>query len=305
MALFSDFFNEYPYRDTSTLNLDWLLKHYKQIVDDVQALKDWRIETAEDLVNLHNEVNRIANEIDTFETQINKRFAELDTAIHSDFNSLATEIRNEMAQTKTEVEREFASALELFTVRYNELVNQVTSDITDMKREIQNLTYSLEVAIGNFRGEMVSYIDERFDLFLQNLPDYEHLLVFNPFRGYQTTIQTAINDLYAYSAFWGITCRQFDSLQLTCEEFEAFELTCIEFDREAYKLLGYPDPETHMRDPFTGEIALISTVVYKLYDLHMGGLTVLAFEALDLTAEEFDAKEVTAFEFDFFGAEAA
>lgn len=304
MSLFP-FFNEYPYRDTESLNLDWLLKNYKKIVDDVAALNNWKIETVEDLENLHAEVNRISGEISGFETEINNRFAQLDSAIHSDFDSLATEIRNEMAQTQTNLEHEFATALDLFTERYNNLVNQVTTDITDMKREIQELTYALNVAIGDFRGEMVAYIDERFDLFLQNLPDYEHLLVFNPFRGEQTTIQEAINDIYSYSAFWGITARQFDDMGLTCEEFEAFELTCTEFDRDAYKLLGYPDPDTHMIDPFSGEINLIKNVVMELYELHSMGLTAGEFDALDLTAQEFDNKEVTAFQFDFFGAEAA
>ena len=304
MSLFP-FFNEYPYRDTESLNLDWLLKNYKKIVDDVAALNNWKIETVEDLTALHIQVNNIENEIDTFEDEINRRFAQLDSAIHSDFDSLATEIRNEMAQTQTNLEHEFATALDLFTERYNNLVNQVTTDITDMKREIQELTYALNVAIGDFRGEMVAYIDERFDLFLQNLPDYEHLLVFNPFRGEQTTIQEAINDIYSYSAFWGITARQFDDLGLTCEEFEAFELTCTEFDRDAYKLLGYPDPDTHMIDPFSGEINLIKNVVMELYELHSMGLTAGEFDALDLTAQEFDNKEVTAFQFDFFGAEAA
>ena len=305
MGLFDGFFNEYPYRDTENLNLDWLLKKYKAILDDVAALKSWRIETVEDLTALHAEVSRISGEINTFESQINARFAQLDTAIHADFNALAGDIRNEMDQTKRELEREFETALELFTAQYTELKNSVEHDITDMKRQINDLAYALETAIGAFRSEMVDYINERFDLFIQNLPDYEHLLVYNPFRGYQTTIQEAINDIYSFSAFWGITCREFDSLELTCEEFEAFELTCAEFDRYSYKLLGYPDPATHMRDPFTGQINLISNVVMELYGLHAQGLTASAFDALDLTASEFDAKEVTAFEFDFFGSEAA
>lgn len=303
--LFGGFFNEYPYRDTENLNLDWLLKKYKQILDDVEALKAWRIEHEGEYEALLAEVNRVAGEIDTFEAQINKRFADLDASIHADFDTLTTEIRNELAQTQAEIEREFAEALAQFTAQYQALKAEIELELTNMKREINALAYELAEAIGSFREEMVSYIDERFDLFIQNLPDYEKLVIYNPIRGYQTTVQVAINDLYSATNFWGLTAREFDSLELTCAEFESYELTCHEFDTLGYKLLGYPDPDTHMRDPFTGLIAPIKDVVMELYGLHMGALTVAEFEALDLTCEEFDAKEVTAFEFDFFGSEAA
>lgn len=303
--LFGGFFNEYPYRDTENINLDWLLKNYQKIVNDVQALKDWRVEHEGEYEALLAEVNRVAGEIDTFEAQINARFADLDASIHADFVTLAGEIRSELAQTQAEIEREFDEALAEFTAQYQALKAQIETELADMKRQINALAFELAEAIGQFRGEMISYIDERFDLFLQNLPDYEHLMVYNPIRGYQTTVQIAINDLYSATNFWGLTAKQFDSLELTCAEFESYELTCHEFDTLGYKLLGYPDPDTHMRDPFTGLIAPIKDVVMELYGLHMGALTVAEFEALDLTCEEFDAKEVTAFEFDFFGSEAA
>ena len=303
--LFGGFFNEYPYRDIENLNLDWLLKNYQKIVNDVKALNDWRAVHEGEYEALLAEVNRVAGEIDTFETQINKQFADLDASIHADFETLTAEIRNELAQTQADIEREFAEALAEFTAQYQALKAEIELELANMKREINALAYELAEAIGSFREEMVSYIDERFDLFIQNLPDYEKLVIYNPIRGYQTTVQVAINDLYSACNFWGLTAREFDSLELTCEEFESYELTCHEFDTLGYKLLGYPDPDTHMRDPFTGLIAPIKDVVMELYGLHMGALTVAEFEALDLTCGEFDAKEVTAFEFDFFGSEAA
>ena len=304
MSLFG-FFNEYPYRDIENLNLDWLLKNYKQILDDVTALKAWRTQHEGEYEALLNEVTRIANEIDTFETQINKRFADLDASIHADFDALSADIREELAQTQADIEREFAEALADFTAQYIALKNEVENELAQMKREINNLTYELREAIGNFREEMAAYIDMRFAEFIANLPDYEHLMVFNPIRGYQTTVQIAINDLYSATNFWGLTAGEYDSLELTAEEFDNYGLTAHEFDTLGYKLLNYPDPDTHMRDPFTGEINLIKNVVMELYGLHSGALTAAEFDALDLTAEEYDNKGVTACECDFFGIEAA
>lgn len=303
--LFDGFFNDYPYKDTESINLDWLLKNYKQIVDDVAALKSWRTTHTGEYVALYTQVQKIDSEISTFESEINRRFANLEQTIRADFEALSADIREELKQTQEEIERDFANALEQFTAQYIALKNEIEAELVSMRRQINELAYEVQEAIGNFRVEMAEYIDERFDLFIQNLPDYERLMVYNPIRGYQTTVQIAINDLYSATNFWGLTAGEFDSLQLTCEEFESYGLTCHEFDTLGYKLLGYPDPATHMRDPFTGEINLIKNVVMELYGLHMGALTAAEFDALDLTAGEFDAKEVTAFEFDFFGAEAA
>ncbi len=305
MSLFNGFFNEYPYRDISNTNLDWLLKNYKQIVDDVAALKSWRISHTSDYNALYAQVQRIDNEISTFEAEINARFADLDAAIKADFAALSAEIRAELARTQREVEEALANALADFRRQFTEIKLEIDRELAEMKREINDLAYDLQVEIANFRIEMADYIDERFDIFIQILPDYENLIIYNPIRGTQTTVQIAINDLYSFCNFWGLTAHEFDSLGLTCAEFESYELTCHEFDTLGYKMLNYPDPDTHMIDPFTGELNLIKNVVMELYGLHAQGLTASEFDALDLTAGEFDAKEVTAFEFDFFGSEAA
>ena len=36
------FFNEYPYRNLTDLNLDWILKHFGQFVADIKELKEWQ-----------------------------------------------------------------------------------------------------------------------------------------------------------------------------------------------------------------------------------------------------------------------
>lgn len=36
------FFNDYPYTDFHELNLDWIIKHFKQFVDEIAGLEEWR-----------------------------------------------------------------------------------------------------------------------------------------------------------------------------------------------------------------------------------------------------------------------
>lgn len=266
---------------------------YNKLVSDIEALNAWKQEHTVDYNNLVNKVAGIETEIATFEAEIEQQFADLDAQIQAKFNALSADI-----------DRRFADALAEFTRMYNQLKNQIESDLANMKAEINRLALELREAIYDFRIEMVEYLDERFELFIQNLPDYTKLIVHNPVRGTDTTVQVAIDDLYASFNVFGLTAREFDSLEITCSEFDAIGITAHEFDSLGYKLLHYPDPDYYMRDPFTGETAPIKDVVMKLFALHAGTLTVDEFEALDLTCAEFDAKETTAFNFDYFGISA-
>lgn len=295
---FTDF--DFPHTNYYSSDLRELLRFYKELQDkynglvaDIAALKEWKEQHEGEYHELLRRLSAVENEIDTFEAEINANFAQLKADIYADFD-------REKAEVRAELEAEFAK----YERMYNDLKNQIEHDITEMRLEINTLMYELRDAIANFRTEMVEYIDERFELFIENLPDYEHLIVHNPVTGTDTTIQVALDDLYASFNVFGLTAKQFDSLGLTCEEFDNAGLTAHEFDSIGYKLLNYPDPTYYMRDPFTGEWALVSDVVMKLFALHAGTITAEEFDALELTCEEFDAKELTAFTFDFFGISA-
>ena len=36
------FFNEYPYRNLTDLNLDFIINHFKEFIDEIASLDDWR-----------------------------------------------------------------------------------------------------------------------------------------------------------------------------------------------------------------------------------------------------------------------
>ena len=292
---YTDF--DFPHTHFYESDLRELIAFYKELQDkynglvaDIQALKEWKTQHEGEYEALLERVETVEGEINDFEAEVEAKFADLERDLNSKFNALTTEIRNELAQTVLDINRLF-----------NELKSQIEAEIAAMKLEIKAIEYNLQEAIASFREEMGEYLDARFEQFIQSLPDYEHLIVHNPVTGTDTTVQVALDDLYASFNVFGLTAKQFDELGITCAEFDAKELTAHEFDSMGYKLLGYPDPTYYMRDPFTGEFALVSDVVMKLFALHAGTMTVNDFEALDLTCTEFDAKDITAFNFDFFG----
>lgn len=270
-----------------------LVKEYSLIIADIQAIKEWEEQHKGEYQELVRRLNSVENEINTFEQRVQNEFDALEASLNTKFNNLAEEIRLELQATVNEINRLF-----------RELRTQLEAEIAKIRVDVALMKVELEEAMADFRIEMTEYLDRRFDEFIANLPDYENLIVHNPIRGYDTTIQVAINDLYSHSNVFGLTAKEFGSLGLTCEEFEAYELTAYEFDNLGYKLLNYPDPNYYMLDPFSGEMIPVKDVVMKLYGLHEGGVTAGYFDALELTAQGFDDKETTAFVFDFFGISA-
>lgn len=52
-------FNIYPYTDFHELNLDWILKHFKEFLDEIDALNAWKTEHEaeyEELKDLYDDI---------------------------------------------------------------------------------------------------------------------------------------------------------------------------------------------------------------------------------------------------------
>ena len=230
------FNNKYPYTDFHELNLDWLLETYQQIVDHVNELLTWmathKVEYAEAMARL----TAVENEIQTFEARIEREFNALETSLQSEFAQLQTDIEKELKDTQKEIEDDFNNAIRDFTNDFEALKRSIQSDITNMEIEIRHLITYLNNSMAVINENVMDYVEARLDRFIRELPDYEDLIIYNPVRGIQTNVQTAINDLYSAFAVFGLTASQYDSLQLTAAEYDAYGLEARQYDLYGYKL---------------------------------------------------------------------
>ena len=79
--------------------LKFLLDEYDKLVNDIADLNEWREQHQDEYEELVRRVESIENEINTFETRITELFAELDRALHEDFEELKDETRQELDET--------------------------------------------------------------------------------------------------------------------------------------------------------------------------------------------------------------
>ena len=303
------FTNKYPYTDFHELNLDWLLDTYQQIVTDINSVNAWVAEHKIEYQEAITELNRIANEIDTFEAQIEAQFEQLKLEQQQSFDEQTAKLNVAIAQMTAEVQKELAD----FRQEFSQIIVDFTTQFNQIKLEIQQEIINLRVLVNQeiikLNNLVISnndyvrdYVENRLDQFLADFPTLLiDIPVYNPVRGKNTTLQQAIDDIYDMARMWGLTAIQYDSLGLTAEEYDNYSLTALEYDQNGYVLLGYPDENWYMVSPFTGQYTKVKDVVMDLAHFHMEALTAKGYDDLELEAEEYDNKNITAFDFDWFG----
>lgn len=299
-------FDHFPYTNFHELNLTWILEKMKALSAEVDTLNSWMATHKEEYQEAITRLEAVENEIATFEAEIEAQFNQLQADLEADFAEQKAELERALADTKTQIDAEMAqlqadvdAAIAQFENQFIELKADIISEVEALKlevrQEIQNF-YNIMYANNEY---VFKYVDNRLDEFINSLPEILTVMVYNPYRGEVTDIQTAINDLYDMAAIWGLTATQYDSLGLTASEYDALGLTAREYDTLGYKLL-YKDPDTWMISPFTGEYVRVQDVVTRLAGFHMDGLTAEGYDNKELTAQGYDDLELSAFDYDWF-----
>lgn len=294
------FINKYPYTDFHELNLDWLLKNYQSIIDEINEINTWvaqhQIEYEEAIARLQH----VEGEIDTFEAQVNAAFEQLRQQQQQQLDDALASINLEVDEKLQQLEADVQTAINDIYAKYDQLQVEIMNELQAFRTQINNEIIAIRNEMRANNQLVFAWVENRIQELIDSLPEILTVYVYNPYRGQTTDIQTAINDIYSVACIWGLTAQQCDDLGLTASEYDALELTALEYDTTGYKLL-YPDPNYYMMSPFTGEMTHIKNVVTRLCYFHMEGLTAEEYDQKELTADEYDALELTAFDYDWFG----
>ena len=291
------FWNKYPYTDFHEMNLDWLLTTYQKIVEDIQTLQQWVTTHQGEYEEAMRRLAAVENEIDTFETQIRAQFAELSAQIERELAEQRAEVQQLINDTRQELDQtiaEFRQEVAAIEAAFLKMIN-------DMRTEINRILASMQSILTENNEFIQRWVEIRLQEFIDSIPSFDEVFVYNPYRGETTLLQQAIDDLYTICRIWGLTAAEYDSLQLTASEYDALGLTARDYDTIGYRLL-FKDPAHYMFSPFTGIYTKLQDVIMALAGLHMNALTASAYDALELEAQVYDAKELAAYTYDWNGA---
>lgn len=181
--------------------------------------------------------------------------------------------------------------------------NELDEKIDKVQRDLLDKISTLNILIYKLNAETREYIDSEIKKLYDYINNYipDNMQVLNPVKGYYTSLNQALGDIYDNLRYYALTCLEFDSLYLTCTEFDNLLLSCTDFDLYGAKKFRV-DSNLYMHDPFTGEYVFYQDVIYKLAELHFNNpITASEFDALLLTVTGFEAKALTAYTFDSNG----
>lgn len=283
---------DFPHTHFYETDLREILSTYDKLVDGFREIKAWQVQHEKDYEGLLKRTSALESEVSKFAREIEEQSERIDAQYQF--------ITDKCNECKAEVDIKFETAVRHLDNEFDTLSGNVLAKLTQMQIQLNDFNLFLVDALAQNKEEIYEHVNDMFNYWVEHLPDYENLIVYNPARGAMTTVQEAINDLYADFNVFGLTAIQYDSLSLTAEQYDAYQLTAREYDTWGYVALEYPDPRYYMVDPFTGEMTLVKNVVYKLAQFHREGLTAEDYDNKLLTAEEYDTKLITAFNYDWF-----
>lgn len=222
---------------------------------------------------------------DAYKQYTDEKVSELKTYI----DGLNRDIYNHITEVETNIRHDMDT-------RDNELDEKINKVQTNLLDKIS----ALNILIYDLNAETRAHIDTEVKKLYDYINDYgpNNMEVLNPVRGYRTSLNQALADMYDNLRYYALTCNEFDSLGLSCTEFDGLSINCTEFDLYGAKRFRV-DSNLYMHDPFTGEYVFYQDVIYKLAELHFNNpITASEFDALLLTVTAFQSKALSAYTFD-------
>lgn len=222
---------------------------------------------------------------DAYKQYTDEKVAELKNYV----DGLNNDIYNHIAEVEKNIRNDM-----------NKKDTELDKKIDDVQNNLIERINKLNVLIYQLNSETRDYIDTSITKLYDYINNYvpSNMQVLNPVKGYYTSLNQALGDIYDNLRYNALTCNEFDSLNLTCTDFDNLLLSCTEFDLYGAKRFRV-DSNLYMHSPFTGEYVFYQVVINQLAVLHFNNpITASEFDALLLTVTAFEAKALSAYTFD-------
>lgn len=242
-------------------------------------------------------ISAINDYTNAYKDYTDTQIAQLKATLENEIHSLEEYVNTQVADFKgyvdgkiATVESDYNEKITNLEVSINRKINDISTSLTELTRTVYRLNSETYVYINQQIDRLIDYIDK----YVCN-----NIQCYNPVTGQYDSLCKILGDIYDSARYCGITCDEFDELELTCNSFERLSMTAHDFDLYAgCKLI--PSSQLYMFSPLTGEYVFYQDVIYQLAELHSNApITVNEFDTLKtLTCNSFADYNMTAYTFD-------
>lgn len=298
--------------DESLSYYEDLCKFANKLNDVIDATNDLEgnVSTLNSNLNtLSSQVQAIADNINTFESEMTSRFNALEAEINANVDAKMAEVDAEMDAMNRRVDYAIASMEQT----KQELAQYVDAKIAELTEQvniaIQTALHELDQRFQDFEYEIKVYVKAQLQAYLDQIPEITSVTIIDPTTGELTDIQTVINNMYDCLNPNALDCFEIDHLGYTCEQLDNFMVHFIprglsvnEWMTKARQWV-WTDPKLKMRNYYNGREVLtkknvdINNALLK----NSGSYSATEYDSVGITAKDYDDLEVKAIEFDWYG----
>lgn len=257
---------EFPHTRTYDGDLGFLIKMYNQLKGEYDSIKETVDALNSALQNLPSTINaEVARQLAIEMQLVYKILDTYDTRIETAENTVNSLL---------------------------DKVNALNNTVLELTKQLAAVLGFIETYTDMIGEKVYRQLKELVEAWSKDLPP-----VTCPVDGNLEPISKALQDIYDFYNR-GITAEEYDALEITAEVYASMNITAHEYDAFGRDVF-YDWLYCSMISPFTGQIALISTVVNMLADFHKNGITAAEYDALGISASDYDNKNISAYDYDW------
>ena len=273
-----------------------------KVVEQLNTVIDGHNQLTDDVAQLTSAVNELEEHVSAVEKIINTFMQ----TIENRFNQLETDLTNQMNSRLDGFDTRI-TVLENRQSEFEALVNKMFADLEAELTETINVQLQLlHDYVTDATADMQKWVEDRLEEFIHDLPDLQHVYVYDIFSGKLVSIETALYNLYDYARPGALTAAEWDELGLTAREYDKWlmhyvptGLTATQYDTEGRFILGRRIIQK-LRSPMTGDMVDRRVILAEQDNLNkeVNCWTVEEWENA-LTADQLDALAWSAFDLDW------
>ena len=224
---------------------------------------------------IFDEMAELTEKVNEVYVYVDEKIAEGLEATIATVNARMEEIETELARLETLINEYQEDTDERFTTERELTTAEITAQVN---------------ALAIITMESIQMLQAEIDAI-----EVEMLPIYNPTTAADSSIATAVFDVWEKLRDGALSCAEYDALGVTCERYESYGMTCDEYATEN----EYFIVDTKVFSAYNGSKVTIQNMLNAIAVMAGNGITTATYALAQLSCDDYQALDITAYEFDF------